>query len=83
MGYTYPELAKWSELKPQDKSVRLRIDVNLMYGSQAAPFAAIIPDLFKRTPEVNANTTVDPTKLSIIKEHKTSATPAKEVASVG
>ncbi|CCA72437.1 related to tyrosinase precursor (monophenol monooxygenase) [Serendipita indica DSM 11827] len=80
MGYTYPELAKWSELKPQDKSVRLRIDVNLMYGSQAAPFAAIIPDLFKRTPEVNANTTVDPTKLSIIKEHKTSATPAKEVA---
>ncbi|CAG7854383.1 Tyrosinase; AltName: Full=Monophenol monooxygenase [Serendipita indica DSM 11827] len=81
LNYTYPELAKWSDLSPQEKSARLHTDINLMYGSRAAPFAAIVPDLFKRTAEVEAHTTVDPKKLSIIKAHKnrSAETPAQEL----
>ncbi|KAG8829703.1 hypothetical protein FRB91_002786 [Serendipita sp. 411] len=57
MNYTYPELAKWASLTPQEKAVRLRSDINLMYG-KSAPFAAIAPDLFALKPvstTTNAN----------------------------
>ncbi|PVF95429.1 Di-copper centre-containing protein [Serendipita vermifera] len=45
-NYTYPELAKWASLTPEEKSARLRTDVNTLYG-KSAPFAALSPELFQ------------------------------------
>jgi len=47
-NYTYPELVKWSTLSPQQKSTRLRSDINAMYG-RSAPIAQIVPELFNAT----------------------------------
>lgn len=51
LNYTYPELAKWAALSPQEKSTRLRTDINLMYGKNAA-FAALSQELFNHKPSV-------------------------------
>ena len=58
LNYTYPELAKWASLTPQDKSVRLRSDINVMYGKSAA-FAAIVPDLFTLRPQLTTTSTTN------------------------
>jgi len=45
LGYTYPELAQWSSLSPQEKSVRIHTEVNRLYG-KTAPVAGVKPRVF-------------------------------------
>jgi tyrosinase len=51
--YTYPELEKWSDLSPDEKRVRLRTEVNRLYG-KTAPVAAISPHVFSALAQVPA-----------------------------
>ncbi|CCA72436.1 related to tyrosinase precursor (monophenol monooxygenase) [Serendipita indica DSM 11827] len=83
LNYTYPELEKWASLTPQDKAVRLRSDINIMYG-KSAPFAAIVPDLFTLKPQL---TTTNQANLAVIGAKKpagriatAAAAPAAKVA---
>ncbi|KAF8518998.1 hypothetical protein BU17DRAFT_90486 [Hysterangium stoloniferum] len=45
--YTYPELEGWAQLSKAEKSKRLRIQINKLYG-RTGPVSAVKPSVFKK-----------------------------------